>query len=213
MKMFTSVAALNSAHPPVRQLHDRRQRASTSSPSARPTSRAAARRRTPAAPSTARSTCPQALTVSSDVYFYGLGNDMWTKSAEGQNILQDEARRFGFGEKSGIDLPFENAGILPDRGGEGQARAAEASSPSGRASSSTPATTSSSPSARASSRVTPLQLVERLRHLRQRRHALPAAHRPERAVARHARRAPPRAWSTSPRAASCAPSTPSRPTP
>ena len=26
---------------------------------------------------------PEALTVSSDVYFYGLGNDMWTKSAEG----------------------------------------------------------------------------------------------------------------------------------
>ena len=45
---------------------------------------------------------------------------------------------------------------------------------------------------------------QRLRHLRQRRHALPPAHRAERAVARHpGRRARP-AWSTSARAASCA---------
>ena len=52
--------------------------------------------------------------MSSDVYFYGLGNDMWTKSAQGQNILQNEARQFGFGEKSGIDLPFENSGRAAD---------------------------------------------------------------------------------------------------
>jgi penicillin-binding protein 2 len=58
---------------------------------------------------------PEALLVSSDVYFYGIGNDMWTRSAEGQNILQDEVRNFGLGAESGIDLPFEQAGIVPTR--------------------------------------------------------------------------------------------------
>lgn len=56
---------------------------------------------------------PEALIVSSDVYFYGLGNDMWRNLKT--PYLQEEVRRFGFGQKSGIDLPFEKAGIVPTK--------------------------------------------------------------------------------------------------
>ena len=77
---------------------------------------------------------PQALLVSSDVYFYGLGNDMWTRSAEGQNILQDEVRTgSASAQKSGIDLPFEKAGIVPTARGEGRPGAARHHLRSGRA--------------------------------------------------------------------------------
>ena len=40
---------------------------------------------------------------------------MWTRSAEGQNILQDEVRQFGFGAEVGIDLPFERRASCPTR--------------------------------------------------------------------------------------------------
>jgi penicillin-binding protein 2 len=49
----------------------------------------------------------EAITVSSNVYFYNLifsvGFDNWTKYGS----------MFGFGEKTGIDLPGERAGLLP----------------------------------------------------------------------------------------------------
>lgn len=49
----------------------------------------------------------EAITVSSNVYFYNLifpvGFDNWTKYGA----------MFGFGQKSGIDLPGERAGLLP----------------------------------------------------------------------------------------------------
>ncbi|NTW57185.1 MAG: penicillin-binding protein 2 [Chlorobiaceae bacterium] len=49
----------------------------------------------------------EAISVSSNVYFYGLifniGFDNWTKYG----------RMYGFGQKTGIDLPNERAGILP----------------------------------------------------------------------------------------------------
>jgi penicillin-binding protein 2 len=51
----------------------------------------------------------QALTVSSDVFFYQLGRDM---NARGMP-LQAWARRLGIGRRTGIDLPAEEPGRLP----------------------------------------------------------------------------------------------------
>lgn len=56
----------------------------------------------------------KALTVSSDVFFYHLGDEFfWEKPTYGDGI-QSAARSFGFGSKSGIDLPGEVAGVVPD---------------------------------------------------------------------------------------------------
>ena len=54
----------------------------------------------------------QALSVSSDVYFYKLGLEMY--SAKDGLELQRWARRFGLGRETGIDLPAENPGVVPD---------------------------------------------------------------------------------------------------
>jgi penicillin-binding protein 2 len=51
----------------------------------------------------------QALTVSSDVFFYQLGRDMDEKGMP----LQLWAHRLGIGRKTGIDLPAESPGRLP----------------------------------------------------------------------------------------------------
>jgi len=50
---------------------------------------------------------PQALTVSSDVYFYWLGDRM-----DGTTRIQDVAAEFGFDARTGIDLPNESAGYV-----------------------------------------------------------------------------------------------------
>ncbi|CAB4948507.1 unannotated protein [freshwater metagenome] len=47
------------------------------------------------------------LTVSSDVYFYWLGDRM-----DGTTLIQDSATAFGFDKKTGIDLPNESAGYV-----------------------------------------------------------------------------------------------------
>src|SRR4051812_1517028 len=57
-------------------------------------------------------TLPRAIQVSSDVFFYTLGRDL--NSIEGQP-LQRMARRLGLGAPTGIDLPGEAAGNVPDR--------------------------------------------------------------------------------------------------
>jgi penicillin-binding protein 2 len=54
----------------------------------------------------------QALSVSSDVYFYKLGAELY--SAGDGRILQRWAARFGLGRETGIDLPAENPGLVPD---------------------------------------------------------------------------------------------------
>jgi penicillin-binding protein 2 len=54
----------------------------------------------------------RAIKVSSDVYFYGLGRDL--NAMEGQP-LQGWARRLGLGRRTGIDLPAETGGLVPDR--------------------------------------------------------------------------------------------------
>ena len=53
----------------------------------------------------------QALTVSSDVFFYQLG-DQLNSSGDGLG-LQHWARRLGIGRNTGIDLPEELPGLLP----------------------------------------------------------------------------------------------------
>ncbi len=52
-----------------------------------------------------------ALKVSSDIYFYRKGQVMNGIS----DPLQAWARKLGYGKKTGVDLPGENAGIIPDR--------------------------------------------------------------------------------------------------
>ncbi len=59
-----------------------------------------------------------ALAVSSDSYFYRLGElFFWASKAlpEGSpNLLKVNLERFGFGNKTGIQLPYEWAGRIPD---------------------------------------------------------------------------------------------------
>jgi penicillin-binding protein 2 len=54
---------------------------------------------------------PRAMQVSSDVFFYKLGAALNDKGA----VLQDWARRLSFGKPTGIDLPGEYGGLVPDR--------------------------------------------------------------------------------------------------
>ncbi|MSW29935.1 MAG: hypothetical protein F2867_06540, partial [Actinobacteria bacterium] len=49
----------------------------------------------------------RALTVSSDVYFYWLGDRM-----DGTTLIQDSATAYGFDQKTGIDLPNESTGYV-----------------------------------------------------------------------------------------------------
>lgn len=57
---------------------------------------------------------PQALTVSSDVYFYWIGASFWTSRARfGDTPVQDAASKFGLGTKTGIRLIGENGGRMP----------------------------------------------------------------------------------------------------
>jgi penicillin-binding protein 2 len=55
---------------------------------------------------------PRAIQVSSDVFFYTLGRDL--NPLAGQP-LQRTAHRLGLGEATGIDLPGEAAGTVPDK--------------------------------------------------------------------------------------------------
>jgi len=54
----------------------------------------------------------RALQVSSDVFFYTLGRDM--NGLQGQ-VIQSWAHKLGFGKPTGIDIPGEAAGTIPDR--------------------------------------------------------------------------------------------------
>ena len=53
----------------------------------------------------------QALTVSSDVFFYRLGLEM--NSASNGLLLQHWARKYGLGQRTGVDLPGEAPGLIP----------------------------------------------------------------------------------------------------
>lgn len=54
----------------------------------------------------------EALKVSADVYFYRLGQ--WLNDRQGQ-LIQTEARKLGLDKRTGIDVPGEFGGTVPDR--------------------------------------------------------------------------------------------------
>ncbi|MGH2923858.1 MAG: penicillin-binding protein 2 [Solirubrobacterales bacterium] len=53
-----------------------------------------------------------AFKVSSDVYFYELGDEANVQEGRG-GAIQEWGRRLGFGEPTGIDLPAESEGLMP----------------------------------------------------------------------------------------------------
>ncbi|CAN5532736.1 penicillin-binding protein 2 [soil metagenome] len=52
-----------------------------------------------------------ALKVSSDIYFYKLGQN--APASKGGGVIQDTAKDLGLGEQTGIDLPAEGEGLIP----------------------------------------------------------------------------------------------------
>lgn len=58
---------------------------------------------------------PRALTVSSDVYFYSLAKSIDDLAVRDEEQIQDTADEFGFGQETGVELPFEQDGRVPDR--------------------------------------------------------------------------------------------------
>jgi penicillin-binding protein 2 len=55
----------------------------------------------------------RAIQVSSDVYFYKLGQDAFYAPNDNL-VIQRYARKLGFGRTTGIDLPGEDNGVIPD---------------------------------------------------------------------------------------------------
>ena len=59
----------------------------------------------------------RALAVSSDVYFYRIGGELFMRQKAGDptgTALQDTAHELGFGAATGIALPTESVGRVPD---------------------------------------------------------------------------------------------------
>lgn len=54
-----------------------------------------------------------AIAVSSDVYFYSIGGGYGAVRGLGMEKINEYETRFGFGSKTGIDIPGERAGFLP----------------------------------------------------------------------------------------------------
>ncbi len=63
-----------------------------------------------------------ALRVSSDVYFYTIGENANPLPGE---VIQTWARKLGLGAPTGVDLPGEQGGLIPDAAWRAQANAAE----------------------------------------------------------------------------------------
>lgn len=55
-----------------------------------------------------------ALAVSSDTFFYRIGEQIMIQN-DRRPILQAEVEQFGFGADTGVELPFEFDGTVPDR--------------------------------------------------------------------------------------------------
>lgn len=59
----------------------------------------------------------QAMVVSSDVYFYNIGYEIWKQYRRGEpggNATQETAREWGFGSPTGIELGGDPRGRVPD---------------------------------------------------------------------------------------------------
>ena len=59
-------------------------------------------------------TVEDALAVSSDTFFYRIGENIMIRNNR-EPVLQAEVERFGFGADTGIELPFEFDGTVPDK--------------------------------------------------------------------------------------------------
>jgi penicillin-binding protein 2 len=59
---------------------------------------------------------PRALVISCDTVFYQFGYQYWRdyRDANEGDLLQNDLRSFGFGRITGIDVPSENSGVIPD---------------------------------------------------------------------------------------------------
>jgi len=55
-----------------------------------------------------------ALAVSSDVFFYKIGEQIFTQRGN-RPVLEDQVRLFGFGSPTEIDLPYEFIGTIPSK--------------------------------------------------------------------------------------------------
>jgi cell division protein FtsI/penicillin-binding protein 2 len=60
------------------------------------------------------------LQASCDLYFWDLALRLWNErnddsGIDKENLLQEYSRALGFGTLTGIDLPFEREGLVPDR--------------------------------------------------------------------------------------------------
>ncbi|MBT8246747.1 MAG: hypothetical protein KJN73_02965, partial [Acidimicrobiia bacterium] len=56
-----------------------------------------------------------ALVKSADVYFWEVALGVWEDTSKDESIIQEWARELGYGAPTGIDLPGEASGIMPDR--------------------------------------------------------------------------------------------------
>ncbi len=55
-----------------------------------------------------------ALAISSDVFFYKIGEQIFTQRGN-RPVLEDQVRLFGFGSPTEIDLPYEFIGTIPSK--------------------------------------------------------------------------------------------------
>jgi cell division protein FtsI/penicillin-binding protein 2 len=61
-----------------------------------------------------------ALQASCDLYFWEISLRIWNERTDeaginNEDLWQEWARSFGFGTETGVDLPFERPGLIPDR--------------------------------------------------------------------------------------------------
>ncbi len=59
-------------------------------------------------------TVEDALAVSSDAFFYRIGEDIMKRN-NNLPVLQEQVELFGFGADTGVELPFEFNGTVPDK--------------------------------------------------------------------------------------------------
>ena len=55
----------------------------------------------------------RSLTVSSDVYYYTIGESIFVNTRHSDTAIQDTATEYGFGYQTGVQLPFEQDGYMP----------------------------------------------------------------------------------------------------
>src|SRR5665811_1617944 len=74
----------------------------------------------------------EAFARSCNVYFWGIALQIWDqyKGTDKENLLQDWAHRLGFGASTGIDLPGEQDGLVPDRAVFEERKATQLANPS-----------------------------------------------------------------------------------